>query len=192
MSLRDLSAATATSLTTVRRRLQSMLASRLVLRCDLARPLSGWPLSAVYFASVPGQYVEETSRVLSAVREVRSCAITAGPHNLVVDVWLRDLRDVHAFEAHLSRKLPRLTVSDRSVVLRTVKHMGRLLDHDGRCVGLVPLRHPHGPAGDQRSGSLHASPSSEGTRPPGRSGVPSSSGPPKTPRSRSTEPSRNV
>jgi hypothetical protein len=49
---------------------------------------------------------------------------------------------VHAFEAHLSRKLPRLTVADRSVVLRTVKHMGRLLDHDGRCVRVVPLRNP--------------------------------------------------
>lgn len=100
MSLRDLSAATRASLTTVRRRPQSMLGSRLVLRCDLARPLSGRPLSAVYFASVPGQYVEETSRALSGVREVRSCAITAGPHNLVIDVWLRDLRDGHAFEAH--------------------------------------------------------------------------------------------
>ncbi|TLS48043.1 Lrp/AsnC family transcriptional regulator [Streptomyces montanus] len=145
MSLRDLAVATDTSLTTVRRRVQSLIASRLSLRCDLARPLSGWPLSAVYFASVPGQYVEETSRVLAGVREVRSCAITAGPHNLVIDVWLRDLRDVHAFEAHLSRKLPRLTVADRSVVLRTIKHMGHLLDHDGRCVGVVPLRHPQGP-----------------------------------------------
>ncbi|MCX4458235.1 Lrp/AsnC family transcriptional regulator [Streptomyces sp. NBC_01340] len=145
MSLRDLSEATETSLTTVRRKLQSLLASRLSLRCDLARPLSGWPLSAVYFASVPGQYVEETSQVLSGVREVRSCAIIAGPHNLVIDVWLRDLRDVHGFEAHLSRKLPRLTVSDRSVVLRTVKHMGRLLDHDGRCIGVVPLGHPQEP-----------------------------------------------
>ncbi|WP_405865896.1 MULTISPECIES: Lrp/AsnC family transcriptional regulator [unclassified Streptomyces] len=144
MSLRDLSAATDTSLTTMRRRLQSLLASRLSLRCDLARPLSGWPLSAVYFASVPGQYVEETSRMLAGVREVRSCAITAGPHNLVIDVWLRQLHDVHAFEAHLSRKLPRLTVADRSVVLRTVKHMGHLLDHDGRCIGVVPLRHPQG------------------------------------------------
>ncbi|MER5227190.1 hypothetical protein [Streptomyces flaveus] len=67
------------------------------------------------------------------------------PHNLVIDVWLRELADVHTFEAHLSRRLPRLTVGDRSVVLRTVKHMGRLLDHDGRCVGVVPLRNPHGP-----------------------------------------------
>jgi len=30
------------------------------------------------------------------------------------------------------------------VVLRTVKHMGRLLDRDGRCVGVVPLREPQG------------------------------------------------
>ncbi|MFF1355987.1 Lrp/AsnC family transcriptional regulator [Streptomyces sp. NPDC058297] len=141
MSLRDLAAASDAPLTTVRRRVGSLLASRLLLRCDLARPLSGWPLSAVYFASVPGQYLEETSRVLSQVPEVRSCAITAGPHNLVVDVWLRTLHDVHTFEAHLSRRLPRLTVADRSVVLRTVKHMGRLLDRGGRSVGVVPLRH---------------------------------------------------
>ncbi|MFE7157038.1 Lrp/AsnC family transcriptional regulator [Streptomyces sp. NPDC057636] len=137
MSLRDLSAASDASLSTVRRRTQSLLASRLMLRCDLARPLS-----AMYFASVPGQHLEETSQVLAGLREVRSCAITAGPHNLVVDVWLRTLHDVHAFEAHVSRRLPRLTVTDRSVVLRTVKHMGRLLDRDGHSVGVVPLRHP--------------------------------------------------
>ncbi|MFI6542013.1 Lrp/AsnC family transcriptional regulator [Streptomyces prunicolor] len=144
MSIRALATATGVGLTTVRRRLQSLLASRVSLRCDLARPLSGWPLSAVYFASVPAQYLEETSRVLSSVREVRSCAIIAGPHNLVIDVWLRALADVHTFEAHLSRRLPRLVIDDRSVVLRTVKHMGRLLDRDGRCVGVVPLREPQG------------------------------------------------
>ncbi|MEU9187188.1 Lrp/AsnC family transcriptional regulator [Streptomyces sp. NPDC048484] len=171
MSLRDLSAATDTSLTTVRRKLQSLLAARLSLRCDLARPLSGWPLSAVYFASVPGQYVEETSGVLSGVREVRSCAITTGPHNLVIDVWLRDLRDVHAFEAHLSKRLPRLTISDRSVVLRTVKHMGRLLDRDGRCVGVVPLRHPQAP----HSSAPPSSPPP--SAPPSTENVPASTSP---------------
>lgn len=137
--LRRLATETGTGLTTVRRRLQSLLVSGASLRCDLARPLSGWPLSAVYFASVPGQYLEETGRALAGVREVRSCGITSGQHNLVIDVWLRALGDVHTFEAHLSRRLPRLTIGDRSVVLRTVKHMGRLLDGDGRCVGVVPL-----------------------------------------------------
>lgn len=141
-SVNDLSGATSASLTTVRRGLQSLLATRLSLRCDLARPLSGWPLSAVCFASVPAQRLEEAGRVLSGIREVRFSAITTGPHNLVIDVWLRALGDVHAFEAHLSRQLPSLTIDDRSVVLSTVKHMGRLLDDDGRCVGVVPLRHP--------------------------------------------------
>ena len=122
------------------------------LRCDLARPLFGWPLSAVYFASVPAQHLAETSRVLSGFREVRACAIMAGPHNLVIDVWLRALGDVHAFEAHLARRLPRLTIDDLRLVLRTVKHMGRLLDGDGRSVGIVPLRQPqgtHGVAGEE-------------------------------------------
>ncbi|MFE2180271.1 hypothetical protein [Streptomyces sp. NPDC059455] len=44
----------------------------------------------------------------------------------------------------LSRSV-RLTIDDRSLVLRTVKHMGRLLDEDGRSVGVVPLLHPHPP-----------------------------------------------
>ncbi|MGD6756120.1 Lrp/AsnC family transcriptional regulator [Streptomyces sp. BH105] len=146
MSLRDLAAVTGAGPTTARRRVQALLASRLNLRCDLARPLSGWPLSAVYFASVPAAHLDEAATVMSGIREVRSCAITAGPHNLVVDVWLRSLGDVHPFEAHLSRKLPRLTIHDRSVVLHTVKHMGHLLDHAGRMTGIVPLRHPVSPA----------------------------------------------
>lgn len=79
------------------------------------------------------------------MREVRSCAITAGPHNLVVDVWLRALTDADAFETHLTRQLPRLAVDDRSVGLRTVKHMGHLLDRSGCCVGIVPVVAAPGP-----------------------------------------------
>ncbi len=44
--------------------------------------------------------------MLSGFREVRACAIMAGPHNLVIDVWLRALGDVHAFEAHLAGGFP--------------------------------------------------------------------------------------
>ncbi|WP_258052566.1 Lrp/AsnC family transcriptional regulator [Streptomyces sp. Ru73] len=139
MSVRELAATAGAAQTTVRRRLQALVPDRVSLRCDVARPLSGWPLSAVYFASVPSRHLDVVSRTLVGVREVRSCAITAGPHNLVVDVWLRALTDVHAFETHLTRQLPRLTIDDRSVVLRTVKHMGHLLDRGGCCVGIVPV-----------------------------------------------------
>jgi DNA-binding Lrp family transcriptional regulator len=123
---------------TAGRRLRQLVGTRISLRCDVARPVSGWPLSAVYFASAPADKLREISQALAAVAEVRSCGITAGPHNLIIDVWLRSLPDVHNLEAHLCARLP-LRVDDRAVVLRTVKHMGRLLDPDGRCHGVVPL-----------------------------------------------------
>jgi len=77
--------------------------------------------------------------VLATIPEVRSCAVTSGPHNLVIDVWLRDLPEVHTLEAHLSTHLPPLEIRDRSVVVRTTKHMGRLLSDDGRRVAVVPV-----------------------------------------------------
>jgi DNA-binding Lrp family transcriptional regulator len=137
MPVRKLAERTQLSAPTIRRRLDTLIGSRITLRCDLSRSASGWPVSATYFASVPARYLQETSGALASVQEVRSCAVVAGPHNLIIDVWLRNLADVYALEAHLSSRLPRLTVHDRSVVLSTVKHMGRLLDGEGRSVGVV-------------------------------------------------------
>ena len=139
LAIRSLAEELGTSVTTAGRRLRRLVGTRISLRCDVARPVSGWPLSAVYFASAPAHKLRETSHALATVPEVRSCAITAGPHNLIVDVWLRSLHDVHNLEAHLCARLPPLRVDDRAVVLRTVKHMGRLLDVDGRCRGVVPM-----------------------------------------------------
>ncbi|MFC7331335.1 Lrp/AsnC family transcriptional regulator [Marinactinospora rubrisoli] len=139
MPLNDLAARAGTSVATVRRRLRALVGSRVVLRCDIARPLSGWPVSAIYLASAPAEHLNEVSRVLAGVPEVRSCMVAAGPHNLIIDVWLRGVTEVHALEAYLSGRLARLTIEDRAVVLATVKHMGRLLDEAGRCVGVVPM-----------------------------------------------------
>jgi DNA-binding Lrp family transcriptional regulator len=139
MPIRRLADELGTSVTTAGRRLRQLVGTRISLRCDVARQVSGWPLSAVYFASAPADKLREISQALASVSEVRACAITAGPHNLVIDVWLRSLPDVHSLEAHLCLRLPPLRVADRAVVLRTVKHMGRLLDVDGRCRGVVPL-----------------------------------------------------
>jgi hypothetical protein len=88
---------------------------------------------------VPSERAHETTEALGRVPEVRSCAIFAGPHNVIIDVWLRGLTDVYALEAHLSGRISQLAIHDRCVVLATVKHMGRLLDHNGRCVGTVPM-----------------------------------------------------
>ncbi|MCO6005232.1 AsnC family transcriptional regulator [Actinoallomurus purpureus] len=139
MSAADLAAGAGTSVTTVRRRLDALIGSRVNLRCDLARPMSGWPVSAVYFASVPAERAQETTEALARVAEIRSCGIFAGPHNLIIDAWLRELSEVYTLEAHLSGRITRLVVHDRCVVLNTSKHMGRVLGGDGRCVGTVPM-----------------------------------------------------
>ncbi|MEV1007346.1 Lrp/AsnC ligand binding domain-containing protein [Streptomyces sp. NPDC049881] len=130
------------SVATTRRALGRLLASgRLALRCNLARPLTGWPVSAMYFASVPAEHLDATAAALRTLPELRLCTMTAGPHNLFLDVWLRTLHDVHALEAHISRELGplRLRVVERSVILRTFKHVGRILDRHGHNVRSVPI-----------------------------------------------------
>lgn len=62
-----------------------------------------------------------------------------GAHNLVLSVWQRSLADVKRLETALARRFPDLRVAERSVSLRSVKRMGRILDADGRAVRAVPM-----------------------------------------------------
>ncbi|WP_326808749.1 MULTISPECIES: AsnC family transcriptional regulator [unclassified Streptomyces] len=142
LPLNELAAHTGTSVATVRRRLRTLVDSgRLSMRCTVARPLSGYPVSAVYFASVPAEHLDAATRALRTLPELRLCTVTAGPHNLILDMWLRALPDVHALEVHLARELSGLSlrVNERAVVLRTVKHVGRVLDRRGFGVKAVPM-----------------------------------------------------
>ncbi|MGI5289580.1 hypothetical protein ACQEVF_40445 [Nonomuraea polychroma] len=86
---------------------------RLSLHCTPARSLTGWPVSAVYFASIPAEHLEVASAALRTLPELRRCSVTAGPHDPILDVWLRTLHDVNALEAHLSGKLGRLRLRIR-------------------------------------------------------------------------------
>jgi hypothetical protein len=55
-------------------------------------------------------------------------------------VWLRTLQDVNRLEAIIEERLPGVTIADRSVVLRTVKHLGHFLDQHGQATGVtVPM-----------------------------------------------------
>jgi hypothetical protein len=67
----------------------------------------------------------------------------AGPFSVVVDARLRTAADVHDFEQRLSQAVPALQIQDRSVVLRTTKLLGRVLDREGRSVRSVPFRAAH-------------------------------------------------
>jgi DNA-binding Lrp family transcriptional regulator len=67
MSVRRLAQGVGTSVTTAGRRMRQLVGTRISLRCDVARPLSGWPLAAVYFASAPAEKLREISQALARV-----------------------------------------------------------------------------------------------------------------------------
>lgn len=125
---------------TVRRRLDRILRGRLLaFRCEVAGAISGWPVIATFWASVPPEDLEETARSLALLPGVRLCAAVTGASNLLITVWLRSLGESQRFEALLARRLPDLTLNDRAVSLRVAKRMGRLLDAAGRSAGVVPV-----------------------------------------------------
>ncbi len=146
ITIRDLGAALGVSPATARRRLEHVLGRQSMLRCELARTLSGWPIQATFFADCPADKIGATGRALSRLPEVRTVTSTAGPHNLFLAVWLRSLAHVQALEAELAGKLPQLTIVDRAIVMRPVKLVGRLLDENGWTTGNVPVDIRRSPA----------------------------------------------
>jgi DNA-binding Lrp family transcriptional regulator len=128
---------------TVRRRLNTLVGSGVLrLRCEVARSLSGWPVSAWLFLRVPSDRIDEAGQVLAGVPEVRAVLNAVGPANLLVAVWLRTSLDSQRLETQLLRRLPYVEVTDRSIVIRPFKLVGRLLDPRGYAVGVVPLALP--------------------------------------------------
>ncbi|MGW3966702.1 Lrp/AsnC family transcriptional regulator [Amycolatopsis sp. NPDC005003] len=136
----DIAARTGKSGSTVRRRLTEMIDGGLLsLRCEVAQPITGWPVAATFWARVPPDELDRTATALTGLPEVRLCAATTGADNLVLTLWLRSLGDVQRLEAELAGKLPALTLTDRAVTLRAAKRMGCLLDDRGRITDVVPI-----------------------------------------------------
>ncbi|MEV6898215.1 Lrp/AsnC ligand binding domain-containing protein [Amycolatopsis sp. NPDC051372] len=125
---------------TVRRRLEALLARGAVrLRCEIARPLSPAPVTAMLWLRVPPDKLETTARSLAMLPEVRMCAALSGAANLMLVVWLGSQHDLPALEGSLAAKLPWLEIVDRAVTLRGIKLMGHLLDDEGLAAGHLPL-----------------------------------------------------
>ncbi|MGH3520042.1 MAG: Lrp/AsnC family transcriptional regulator [Haloechinothrix sp.] len=137
----DLAKQTGLSVSTVRRRLTSLLADRqVIVRCEVAQSLSGWPVSASLWCRVPPSTLDPVARELAGLPETRLCsAITGGPPNLLLSVWLRSVADVQRLELTLGERVPGFEVINRALALRHVKRMGRTLDSYGRATGMVPL-----------------------------------------------------
>lgn len=136
----DLAVRTATSTTTVARRLHRLMTADLVrLRCEVAQPVSGRPIRASHWLRVPPSALDATARQIAAYPEVRLCAGVAGHANLFVGTWLRQVADVPRLEVELLGRFPEIVVVGRAVTLGTAKQMGRVLDDRGLAVRHVPL-----------------------------------------------------
>ncbi|WP_431876544.1 Lrp/AsnC family transcriptional regulator [Amycolatopsis sacchari] len=139
MPYTELAARAEISEPTARRRVNRLLAGRqLRLRCEVAQSISGTPVTAFLWASVPPSGLDAAGRALAALPQVRLCCALTGSRNLLLMAWLRSLDELPALEAAVQGRIGELTVVDRAVCLRTVKQMGRLLDGEGRSVRLVP------------------------------------------------------
>lgn len=114
---------------------------RLVVRTEVARAHSGWPVHAWYFLRVPAAVAERVGAAMTRLGEVRMAASTIGPYNLVLSVWMKALADVQRLEAAIEEGVPGVSIADRSVVLRSLKKEGRYLGPTGLATDtIVPLR----------------------------------------------------
>ncbi len=128
-----------TTAATARRRLDELLSRHRLLRCDLARELSPWPVRATFMAEVPVGQLDEAAQQLARLPETRSVMSVAGSANLVVATWLRSQEHVQTFELAVARALPHVRIVDRSIEMRSVKIAGQLLDEAGRSIRRIPI-----------------------------------------------------
>lgn len=114
---------------------QMAASGRLCQRTDVVRAGSGWPVSAWYFLRVPASKLDGVAGRLRQLEELRVVAHTIGPYDLIMGVWLKSLAEIQRLEQQLEVKLPGVSTLDRSVVLRSVKQLGQILDSRGRATG---------------------------------------------------------
>jgi DNA-binding Lrp family transcriptional regulator len=139
MAVAELAARLGVSRATAHRRLSELLAVSPLMRCELARTLTPWPVSATFFLRCPADKIDVTALALSTLREARAVMVTVGPYNLSFSAWVRSVSDVYLLEAQLARRMPHVQVADRAFVIRPVKLMGQLLDENGLRTGTVPM-----------------------------------------------------
>jgi len=139
-SYTELAEAANMSQTTVRRHVNWLLRAGVLLpRTDLAAELSGYPVQVYLWADAPVDGLPAAAAQLTRMHQVRLCATVSSAPSLVVCAWLRSVEDVHRFELSIAKRLPQVRIVDRFVVLRTVKRMGRLVNPQGRAIGVVPM-----------------------------------------------------
>jgi len=135
-SVADIARTAGLSQTTARRQLARVLHSDVLsLRCDMAQPLSGYPVTAQWFTRLPAAQHHAAASALASMPNIRMVASTTGQANLMVAMWLRSVNDVLDAERVLGQKVPGLEVLHNSLLVRPSKRLGWLLQDDGRATG---------------------------------------------------------
>jgi DNA-binding Lrp family transcriptional regulator len=112
----------------------------LVLRCDVARELTDWPVSETFWMHLPHDGYERRAVQLSRLPDVRQCVgLTGGPANLLTSFWMRDVENATQLEGMLLERVPGLRILDSGVAMRFSKRMGQLFDDQERPAGFVPI-----------------------------------------------------
>ncbi|GGL99705.1 Lrp/AsnC family transcriptional regulator [Nakamurella endophytica] len=149
----ELAERSGTSVTTARRHMSRLLhAGVILLRTDVNAFAVNWPVQVYLWADAPVERLDETARIISRFPQARLTATVAARPSLALCAWLRTVEEVHRLEMAIAAKATDFEVMDRLIVLRQVKRMGRLLDEQGRAVGVVPINIwddllPHAEAG---------------------------------------------
>ncbi len=123
---------------TVRRQIRAAIVHGLVnFRCELSQDVSGTPITAQWFASVPASEHETLARAVAQIPGVRLCASTTGRTNILIAVWLRAVSEVPRVESLLADAVPSIVIRESAIALRIVKRVGWLLGDGGRATGHV-------------------------------------------------------
>ncbi|WP_158636001.1 Lrp/AsnC family transcriptional regulator [Tsukamurella sputi] len=132
----DLAARAGIGVDRARASLNTVLAAEgIVVRTEVARRYSERPVYAWFFLRSPARSTDRVLRRLATLRDVRLLATSIGTSNIVLAMWLAGLDDVARVEAVIEQSDADVAIVDRSLVLRTIKHLGRRLTPDGRSVG---------------------------------------------------------
>lgn len=132
MGIQELATSLEISINTARKHLGHLIkGGHLTIRCDIARRVSGWPITVRYLGSLPLQKYQEIGERAKKINEIRSMLLLVGPNNVMLNVWLKEYSDISKFEAYLATVLPDITIQDRSVVSSFKKLMWKPVDANG-------------------------------------------------------------
>ncbi|WGW11587.1 Lrp/AsnC family transcriptional regulator [Saxibacter everestensis] len=139
-SFTELAASLGKSEYAIKRRINRLSrAGEIGFRCDIARPVFGYPLGAVVQLQVPDDEIASIGSAIGGWKETRFCAEVTSPANLLLIVGVRSMEHLQTVFRRVRTRYPSASILDRRLITRQVKVYGRILDQLGRCERAIPV-----------------------------------------------------